>query len=155
MHQLIKHIKQWAEDRNLINGSTPKKQMIKLMEEFGELCGGIARNNAEMIKDAIGDCFVVLVILNRQIDSAESLGDYEESLSSELYIHIQWIVYCLNDLWFHGLETEYMQSIVAKLDCIANHFRLPLKACVAHAYNQIKDRRGEIRDGVWVKAEDL
>ncbi|HDL4381901.1 TPA: MazG-like family protein, partial [Mannheimia haemolytica] len=55
MQQLIKNIEQWAEDRNLINGSTPQKQMLKLMEEFGELCGGIARNNPEMIKDAIGD----------------------------------------------------------------------------------------------------
>lgn len=32
MHQLIKHIEQWAEDRNLIEGSTPQKQMLKLME---------------------------------------------------------------------------------------------------------------------------
>ncbi|MDW1135410.1 hypothetical protein P2M41_11045 [Mannheimia haemolytica] len=29
MQQLIKNIEQWAEDRNLINGSTPQKQMLK------------------------------------------------------------------------------------------------------------------------------
>ncbi|MDW0641035.1 hypothetical protein P2G61_08720 [Mannheimia haemolytica] len=46
MQQLIKNIEQWAEDRNLINGSTPQKQMLKLMEEFGELCGGIEVNIA-------------------------------------------------------------------------------------------------------------
>ena len=33
--QLIKNIENWAEARNLIDGSTPKKQFIKLMEEFG------------------------------------------------------------------------------------------------------------------------
>ena len=38
--ELIGKIEQWAEDRNLILGSTPQKQFIKLMEEFGELCGG-------------------------------------------------------------------------------------------------------------------
>ncbi|MDW0599295.1 MazG-like family protein [Mannheimia haemolytica] len=48
MQQLIKNIEQWAEDRNLINGSTPQKQMLKLMEEFGELCGGIARNKVNI-----------------------------------------------------------------------------------------------------------
>lgn len=37
--ELIGKIEQWAEDRNLILGSTPQKQFIKLMEEFGELCG--------------------------------------------------------------------------------------------------------------------
>ena len=67
MRELIQQIEQWAEERNLIQGSTPEKQFIKLMEEFGELCAGISKNNIEMIKDSIGDCFVVLVILNKQV----------------------------------------------------------------------------------------
>ena len=37
MQQLIKQIDQWAEERNLILDSTPQKQLIKLMEEFGDL----------------------------------------------------------------------------------------------------------------------
>ncbi|THA00979.1 pyrophosphatase, partial [Rodentibacter pneumotropicus] len=68
LKQLIKNIEQWAEDRNLIEGSTPQKQFIKLMEEFGELCGGISKNNIEQIKDSIGDCEVVLIILNKQLN---------------------------------------------------------------------------------------
>nr|DAS87263.1 MAG TPA: NTP-PPase-like protein [Caudoviricetes sp.] len=32
MKELIEKIENWAEERNLINGSTPKKQFIKLME---------------------------------------------------------------------------------------------------------------------------
>ena len=64
--ELIGKIEQWAEDRNLISGSTPQKQFIKLMEEFGELCAGIARNDKEKIKDSIGDCFVVTVIIKCQ-----------------------------------------------------------------------------------------
>lgn len=62
--ELIAKIVQWAKDRNLILGSTPQKQFIKLIEEFGELCAGIARNDKEKIKDSIGDCGVVLIILN-------------------------------------------------------------------------------------------
>ena len=49
LQQLIKNIEQWAEDRNLIEGSTPQKQFIKLMEEFGELCAGISKNNIDKI----------------------------------------------------------------------------------------------------------
>ena len=66
LKQLIKNIEQWAEDRNLIEGSTPKKQFIKLMEEFGELCSGVSKNKIDVIKDSIGDCFVVLTILSAQ-----------------------------------------------------------------------------------------
>lgn len=67
MEQLIKNIEQWAKERNLIKGSTPQKQMLKLIEEFGELCGGIAKNKPEVIQDSIGDCFVVMIILGRQL----------------------------------------------------------------------------------------
>lgn len=54
LQQLIKNIEQWAEDRNLIEGSTPQKQFIKLMEEFGELCSGVAKNKPDVIKIALG-----------------------------------------------------------------------------------------------------
>ena len=64
--QLIKNIENWAEARNLIEGSTPKKQFIKLMEEFGELCSGVSKNKIDVVKDSIGDCFVVMVILAAQ-----------------------------------------------------------------------------------------
>lgn len=66
MEELIKKIENWAEERNLIKGSTPQKQFIKLMEEFGELCSGVAKNKPDLIKDSIGDCFVVTVILKCQ-----------------------------------------------------------------------------------------
>lgn len=67
MQQLIKNIEQWAEDRNLINGSTPQKQMLKLMEEFGELCAGVATNEFETILDSVGDCLVVCTIMRKQL----------------------------------------------------------------------------------------
>ena len=38
-----KLVKKWAVDRNLIDGSTPEAQCVKLMEEFGELARGIAK----------------------------------------------------------------------------------------------------------------
>ena len=69
MKELIQQIEQWAEERNLIEGSAPQKQFIKLMEEFGELCSGVSKNKLDVIKDSIGDCFVVMVILNKQTNS--------------------------------------------------------------------------------------
>ena len=37
MEQLIKQIEQWAEDRNIIKGSKPIDQAMKLFSESGDL----------------------------------------------------------------------------------------------------------------------
>ena len=89
-------IRSWASDRNLIEGSNPTAQLIKLREEVGELSDAIAANDMAEFSDAIGDCIVVLTIMAAQ--------------------------------W--GLRVE---------DCIAG------------AYEEIKDRRGKMVDGLWVK----
>ncbi|MEN2817607.1 MazG-like family protein [Mannheimia haemolytica] len=98
MQQLIKNIEQWAEDRNLINGSTPQKQMLKLMEEFGELCGGIARNNPEMIKDAIGDLIVVCIIKAKQEKQPIYPVQFENHRLNGYRFDISVAVHCLYDI---------------------------------------------------------
>ena len=60
-------IKKWATDRNVTNGDT-KSQMVKLLEEAGELAEGINKNKKDLIVDSIGDVYVVLVILCMQLE---------------------------------------------------------------------------------------
>lgn len=100
MLQLPLKIRKWAEERNLIKGATRHAQMLKLMEEMGELANGIARGNEQLVKDSIGDCFVVLTILAAQSD-------------------------------------------------------LIIEECIAQAYDEIKDRKGRMIDGIFVKEADL
>lgn len=151
MQQLINQIEQWAGDRNLINGSTPQKQMLKLMEEFGELCGGIARNNPEMIKDEIGYCFVVLTILNKQV------GNKSEKVDVFVIGDDEWFIEdAVNHLSeYLGNSCEYPLEVVADLQFVAKRYDLDFKDCVQSAYNQIKDRKGKMIDGVFVKEEGL
>jgi NTP pyrophosphatase (non-canonical NTP hydrolase) len=59
-------IRQWAEDRNLIEGSDLKSQFVKLIEEAGELANAIGKKNDIEFADAIGDMFVVLTIMAAQ-----------------------------------------------------------------------------------------
>ena len=99
LHRSKYQIVQWAHDRNLIHGSTATAQMVKLMEEAGELAGGIAKDKPDVIADSIGDCAVVLIIL------AEQCG-------------------------------------------------LDFADCVAQAYDEIKDRKGRMVDGFFVKEGD-
>lgn len=56
-------IRGWAHERNLVDGSNPNAQTVKLLEEIGEMAGGIARKDRSKIMDGIGDAVVVLTIL--------------------------------------------------------------------------------------------
>ena len=56
-------IRLWAEDRGLYHKGDPKTQTLKLMEEAGEICRAVLKQDEEQIIDGIGDCVVVLTNL--------------------------------------------------------------------------------------------
>lgn len=91
-------IKQWANDRNLIEGSSPIMQIAKLDEERQELLDALYAGSIADIKDAIGDIQVVLAVMCAQL----------------------------------GIDIDECREI---------------------AYEQIKDRKGRMVDGMFVKEE--
>lgn len=93
-------IRQWAQDRNLVEGSTPASQMLKLTEELGELANAINKNKKAELVDSVGDVVVVLTI-------------------------------------------------------IAQMYGFKIEDCVDHAYDEIKDRKGRMINGTFVKESDL
>lgn len=100
MQKLTMQIKDWAIARKLHDADSDK-QVLKLGEEFGELCQALAKDrHISQVKDAIGDMYVVLTILSMQL----------------------------------GLDIE---------------------DCVAAAYDEIRDRKGKMVNGVFVKEDDL
>lgn len=149
--EYILKIEQWAIDRNLIKGSSPQKQFFKLMEEFGELCAAIARKDIEAIKDAIGDCFIVIVILNKQVGNTAS--DVDIFSFGDVYWDFNEVVSNLSEYINDG--GLYPLNVVSDLQACASKYKLDFNECVVHAYNQIKDRKGKMIDGVFVKEEDL
>ena len=73
---LVDAIQAWHTDRNLIAGSSDKDQIVKLVEEFGELSRSIIRTpkatekwlnengypvSRDNLRDSIGDMIVVLI----------------------------------------------------------------------------------------------
>ena len=59
----------WARQRGLLTADVqPEKQMLKLVEEVGELAKGIAYRDKWSTSDGIGDVFVCLVVLAEQLD---------------------------------------------------------------------------------------
>lgn len=159
LQQLIKNIEQWAEDRNLIEGSTPQKQFIKLMEEFGELCSGVAKNKPDVIKDSIGDCFVVTVILKCQFKT--NLFIRPSSLNKNLDVSLilarvarDAALIPRGDLSVQE-QLEIINGIIRHLMNISILLDVDFESCVQAAWDEIKDRKGRMIDGVFVKEEDL
>ena len=93
-----KAIRQWHHDRNLIRGSTDKDQVLKLIQEMGELSDNCCKGKD--MQDDIGDMIVVLI----------------------------------NIMERNGYT---------------------LDGCLAQAYGDIKDRKGKMVDGIFVKEGDL
>ena len=70
MQDLIEKVNKWFEDRNLIEGSTDKDQVLKLMQELGELSDHACKG--EDIRDDLGDMLVVMLnIMKRNNYSIE------------------------------------------------------------------------------------
>ena len=63
MEWVTNKISEWHESHLITVNGTSSSQMIKLMEETGELASGIARGNKDLIKDSIGDSVVVLIAI--------------------------------------------------------------------------------------------
>ena len=56
-------IRLWANERGLYSAGDTKTQTLKLMEEAGEICRAVIKNDKPEIIDGIGDCVVVLTNL--------------------------------------------------------------------------------------------
>lgn len=78
-HQM--NVLRWAEARKIIQNSTPQAQLLKTVEELGELVGAVARNRKPAIEDGFGDVLVTLIIAADLcgVDLVECLANaYEE-----------------------------------------------------------------------------
>lgn len=62
---LIKAIEAWAKTRELDNADSAR-QMLKTVEEVGEVAAALAKGKRDELQDGIGDVVVTLIILAMQ-----------------------------------------------------------------------------------------
>ena len=62
---LIGKVEEWSIDKKL-NKAESSKQMLKVVEEVGEVAAALARNEMHELRDGIGDVVVTLIILAQQ-----------------------------------------------------------------------------------------
>lgn len=166
-------IRQWGSDRNLILGATPQAQFVKLVEEFGEVTTGMEEDNYAEIKDGLGDTAVVLTILAAQMGtSIEECFEYATSMERTLVFFEDEAEY---STYIRSISTQFgkLATGIAKKNApIAKEalghalgLVFALSACLLvdetfedallASYNVIKDRKGKMIDGVFVKEADL
>ena len=65
--ELISRVTAWAEDKGILVEGNARNQMLKVLEEVGELSGALLKNDTVGIIDGLGDAFVTLIILSFQL----------------------------------------------------------------------------------------
>ena len=142
LHELQLLIWEWANDKDLLKFENAPKQRLKLLEEVGETAAAILKNNHEGVKDGIGDIFVVLVILSEQL-SKEILFDMNGVAKDD----DQDFVFLFDNI----LNSNRLYFSLAYLNDICRKLNLDLTECANLAWNEIKDRKGNTIDGVFIK----
>jgi NTP pyrophosphatase (non-canonical NTP hydrolase) len=67
MKNIKEKVLEWGAERNLLHNENALKQYSKLQEESNELLIGMLNKDPYEQQDALGDCFVVLIILANQL----------------------------------------------------------------------------------------
>nr|DAH03935.1 MAG TPA: hypothetical protein [Caudoviricetes sp.] len=167
INELNTHIIEWAKERELDTKGTVEAQAIKTVEELSELIKAICKDKKEDIIDSIGDVYVTLVIGNMLDKKTDLSAIYEviKTLEDDLNIKKPYafskklLLQDMSNDIFNVLELKYdpwiIEHVTARIISITHMYDLDFVDCVETAYNTIKDRKGKIVNGTYVKSEDL
>jgi len=66
----------WANEKEILAHENHSKQLMKVVEELGELSGAILKRNRINEEDSFGDLLVTIIILAKQrnVDLIQELG---------------------------------------------------------------------------------
>lgn len=154
----------WASDRNIIKGSDAKTQTLKTVSEFGELCDAIQGQDTAGFIDAAGDVLVTQIIASEQMEV-----DFEDCVEDSFnhgQVGVTPVACVLNCAGLLGLMADnvikkqpekFRQNLtgfISQLRYSCEGFKIDLAACLEEAYEVIKDRRGVMYNGAFIKSDD-
>lgn len=165
-------IVQWAKEREIDKKGTVQGQSIKTIEEISELIKGLCKGKKDLIADAVGDVYITLILgdmLQEKIDFGEILADEKEIISAwdkphpklsdndkTLFITAQ---LARSITTIASLKKPYdiavISNIMNYLFIICHENNISFYDCIESAYNEIKDRKGKVIDGRFVKESDF
>jgi hypothetical protein len=157
-----KMVLDWARERGILDKSDPLSQLLKTVEELGELARAINKNDVPEQIDAIGDVYVTLILLNELMGG----GDFP-TVDEVATCNPKWCLAMLTHrvgqlsavvagdvVRDHELVLRYavaVQLTHINLMKVAHSLGHNLQMCLDHAYGVISQRTGRMENGVFVK----
>lgn len=181
LQTLAKSIEEWFIDRGFMNESNDRAMLIKgqalklgeealaeLIYELWEVEQGASFFDAlnerkAAIEDAIGDAFVVMTGL--KLLSMKGCMSDEPPMTKRIHTKVgdprlglaasigRVQAFAARERTL-DMSIELNTTLVA-LASVAEKYVLDLHSCVKDSYDEIKDRKGEMRGGIFVKEQDL
>ena len=170
IQELVPLIQEWAKERGIFDKSTPFHQLLKTHEEVGELIKACYDDDLPAIQDAIGDVMVTLinycyfVFKNKgyaiEIINARYMFDsFEWSYTKNYLVYITRLLIILFNEEFllqensnHTRNVFFRLSHISQLiEKIAQDNNTTIEECLNIAYNEIKNRKGIIINGKFIK----
>jgi hypothetical protein len=161
LQDLIDKVVQWGKDRNLNAPENLNAQAMKLVSEFGEIGMGLCQNADFEVTDGIGDTLVVAIIIGQQIgfpiNSHEiqwsgkiaDVLEYQRA-SGRLGLFVDAVLKKHPNKELRELLIEFVVSVCD----FAEDFPASPEACLEAAYEEIKDRKGVMYNGAFIKESD-
>lgn len=172
IQELVPLIHQWAKERKIYEQLTPFDELLKTHEEVGELIKACYDNDKSAIQDAIGDVMVTLinycyfVFKNKdfaiEIINARYMFDSFEGSSTINYLGYitKTLIVLFNEEFLLQENSNHTRNVFFRLshisqliEKIAQDNNTTLEECLNIAYNEIKNRKGRIINGKFVKDE--
>lgn len=167
--ELVAAVRKWANDRNLIKGSDAKAQTLKTFSEFGEIASAINAGNVEEVFDGIGDVIVVSTVVSSQLGIgderlagifvAASFGANNIQRDGLLFTYADAAAALglMADNVLKNQVEEYadnLRTLATNLGALALDYESDLNTCFEGSYEQIKDRKGVMYNGAFIKDSD-
>lgn len=147
METLSSLIIEWAKEKGITN---KERQYLKIVEEVGETCGAILKNNREEIIDGIGDMGVTIIIYAWQNHSNLNFDECRKQQEKEISSREDIII---EDLFQSLYEFDSFRALLGTIN-LATRQGLVFEDCLNSAWQVIKNRKGKTVNGTFIKNED-
>ena len=133
------NVEKWASVRGIYEQSTEEHQQAKALEEVGEYITSITVKER---MDAIGDIAVCIINASKWNGGVKILDNVNIGYET------------IANITYYIINREYSKSITI-LERLSRSNGFKFEDCLQMAWNSIKDRKGMMIDGKYVKYESM
>lgn len=150
-------VRGWAKAKGLMKSPHPEMQFLKVSEKWGEFTEAYQDGNKEKASEELGNFMVTLIIFAQmyelRLESFGSIGNDWCAVLPEIDIQLGHLAGAIAK----GREpAPYLSALNLQVRRLATAYLCHLpEICLERAYAKIAGRKGQMKNGVYVKEEDL